>query len=133
MKRSSLPPIGLSLVVGIVYFAGAELGLSLATLHQNVTPVWPPTGIAIAALLIFGPRVWPGVFAGALAANLALNLPIASDVGIATGNTLEAILAWYLLQRSKRWDRSFESVRDVMTFIVYAGVLAPLVSATIGV
>jgi integral membrane sensor domain MASE1 len=93
MKRSSLPPIGLSLVVGIVYFAGAELGLSLATLHQNVTPVWPPTGIAIAALLIFGPRVWPGVFAGALAANLALNLPIASDVGIATGNTLEAILA----------------------------------------
>jgi signal transduction histidine kinase len=132
MKRSSLPPIGLSLVVGIVYFAGAELGLSLATLHQNVTPVWPPTGIAIAALLIFGPRVWPGVFAGALAANLALNLPIASDVGIATGNTLEAILAWYLLQRSKRWDRSFESVRDVMTFIVYAGVLAPLVSATIG-
>jgi signal transduction histidine kinase len=132
MKRSSLPPIGLSLVVGIVYFAGAELGLSLATLHQNVTPVWPPTGIAIAALLIFGPRVWPGVFAGALAANLALNLPIASDVGIATGNTLEAILAWYLLQRSKRWDRSFESVRDVMTFIVYAAVLAPLVSATIG-
>ncbi len=132
MKRSSLPPIGLSLVVAIVYFAGAELGLSLATLHQNVTPVWPPTGIAIASLLIFGPRVWPGVFAGALAANLALDLPIASDIGIATGNTLEAILAWYLLQRSKRWDRSFESVRDVLTFIVYAAVLAPLVSATIG-
>jgi len=132
MKRNQLPPLGLSLLVAIVYFAGAELGLSLATLHQNVTPVWPPTGIAIAALLIFGPRVWPGVFAGALAANLALNLPVASDIGIATGNTLEAILAWYLLQRSKRWDRSFESVRDVMTFIVYAAVLAPLVSATIG-
>ena len=61
MKRSSLPPIGLSLLVATVYFAGAELGLSLATLHQNVTPVWPPTGIAIAALLIFGGRVWPGV------------------------------------------------------------------------
>src|SRR5215213_1477761 len=132
MKRNRLPPLGLSLLVAIVYFAGAELGLSLATLHQNVTPVWPPTGIAIAALLIFGVRVWPGVFAGALAANLALNLPVASDIGIAGGNTLEAILAWYLLQRSKRWDRSFESVRDVMTFIVYAAVLAPLVSATIG-
>ena len=132
MKRNRLPPFGLSLLVAIVYFAGAELGLSLATLHQNVTPVWPPTGIAIAALLIFGVRVWPGVFVGALAANLALNLPTASDIGIATGNTLEALLAWYLLQRSKRWDRSFESVRDVMTFIVYAAVLAPLVSATIG-
>ena len=132
MKRNFLPPLGLSLLVAIVYFAGAELGLSLATLHQNVTPVWPPTGIAIAALLIFGPRVWPGVFVGALAANLALNLPVASDIGIATGNTLEALLAWYLLQRSKRWDRSFESIRDVMTFIVYAAVLAPLVSATVG-
>lgn len=132
MERNRLPPLGLSLLVAIVYFAGAELGLSLATLHQNVTPVWPPTGIAIAALLIFGSRVWPGVFIGALAANLALNLPIAADIGIASGNTLEAILAWYLLQRSKRWDGSFESVRDVMTFIVYAAVLAPLVSATIG-
>ena len=132
MKRNFLPPLGLSLLVAVVYFAGAELGLSLATLHQNVTPVWPPTGIAIAALLIFGLRVWPGVFAGALAANLALNLPVASDIGIATGNTLEAILAWYLLQRSKRWDRSLESVKDVMTFIVYAAVLAPLVSATMG-
>jgi signal transduction histidine kinase len=132
MERNRPPPLVLSLFVAIVYFAGAELGLSLATLHQNVTPVWPPTGIAIAALLIFGSRVWPGVFVGALAANLALNLPIAADIGIASGNTLEAILAWYLLQRSKRWDGSFESVRDVMTFIVYAAVLAPLVSATIG-
>jgi signal transduction histidine kinase len=129
MKR---PPIGLSLLVAIVYFAGAEFGLSLATLHRSVTPVWPPTGIAIASLLIFGSRVWPGVFIGALAANLAINIPVASAIGIATGNTLEAILAWFLLQRSKRWHRSFESVRDVMTFVVYGAVLAPLVSATIG-
>jgi signal transduction histidine kinase len=132
MKRSSLPPIGLSLLVAIVYFAGAELGLSLATLHQNVTPVWPPTGIAIAALLIFGGRVWPGVFIGALAANLPTSISVVSAVSIATGNTLEAVLAWFLLQRSKRWGRSFDSVGDVMIFIVYAAVLAPLVSATIG-
>ena len=63
MKRGLLPPIGLSLLVAVVYFAGAELGLSLATLHQNVTPVWPPTGIAIASLLIFGRRVWPELLA----------------------------------------------------------------------
>ena len=132
MKRNSFPPIGLSLLVAIVYFAGAELGLSLATLNQNVTPVWPPTGIAIAALLIFGGRVWPGVFIGALAANLPTSISVVSAVGIATGNTLEAVLAWFLLQRSKRWKRSFDSVGDVMIFIVYAAVLAPLVSATIG-
>jgi signal transduction histidine kinase len=132
MKRSSLPPIALSLLVAIVYFAGAELGLSLATLHRNVTPVWPPTGIAIAALLIFGGRVWPGVFIGALAANLPTSISVVSAVSIATGNTLEAVIAWFLLHRSKRWRRSFDSVRDVMIFIVYAAVLAPVVSATIG-
>lgn len=131
-RRSLLPPLGRSLLVAIVYFAGAKLGLSLATLHANVTPVWPPTGIAIASLLIFGPRVWPGVFIGALAANLPISISVPSAFGIATGNTLEAVLAWYLLQRSKRWQRSFESVGDVMTFVVYASVLAPLVSATIG-
>ncbi|HJS24618.1 MAG TPA: MASE1 domain-containing protein [Pyrinomonadaceae bacterium] len=131
MKRA-LPPIGLSLLVAIVYFLAAELGLSLATLHENVTPVWPPTGIAIASLLIFGSRVWPGIFVGALAANLLTNIPVASALGIATGNTLEALVAWFLLQRTKRWDKSFGSVRDVMTFVVYAAVLAPLASATIG-
>jgi PAS domain S-box-containing protein len=132
MKHSRLSPLGLSLLVAIVYFAGAELGLSLATLHQNVTPVWPPTGVAIAALLIFGGRVWPGVFIGALAANLPTSISVASAVGIATGNTLEAVVAWFLLQRSNRWGRSFDSVSDVLIFVVYASVLAPLVSATIG-
>jgi len=132
MKRSNAPPIGLSLLIAVVYFAAAELGLSLASVHENVTPVWPPTGIAIASLLIFGLRVWPGVFLGALAANLLTSIPLASTFGIAIGNTLEAIVAWSLLKRSKGWRKSFESVGDVLTFVVYAAVLAPLVSATIG-
>ena len=132
MKRSWLSPIGLSLIVAIVYFAGAELGLSLASVHENVTPVWPPTGIAIASLLIFGRRVWPGVFAGALVANSLTHIPIGSAIGIATGNTLEAIVAYSLLQRSKQWRNSFDSVSEVLTFVVYAAVLAPLVSATFG-
>ena len=132
MKQSRIPPIGLSLLIAIVYFAAAELGLSLASVHENVTPVWPPTGIAIASLLIFGPRVLPGVFLGALAANLWTSIAIPSAIGIAVGNTLEAVLAWFLLQRSKRWRKSFDSVGDVMIFIVYAAVLATLVSATIG-
>src|ERR1700741_3840240 len=132
MKRRNTPPIGLSLLIAVIYFAAAELGLSLASVHQNVTPVWPPTGIAIASLLIFGLRVWPGIFLGALAANLLTSIPVASTFGIAIGNTLEAFVAWSLLQRSKSWRKAFDSVRDVMTFIVYAAVLAPLVSATIG-
>ncbi len=132
MNRSRIPPIGLSLLIAIVYFTAAELGLSLASVHQNVTPVWPPTGIAIASLLIFGGRVWPGIFVGALAANLWTSISAPAAIGIATGNTLEALLAWFLLQRSKRWQKFFDSVGDVLTFVVYAAVLAPLVSATIG-
>jgi PAS domain S-box-containing protein len=132
MKRRQLSPIGISLIVAIVYFAGAELGLSLASVQENVTPVWPPTGIAIASLLIFGCRVWPGIFVGALVANSLTHLPISSAIGIATGNTLEAVVAYSLLQRLKPWRKSFDSVREVLTFVVYAAVLAPLVSATIG-
>jgi PAS domain S-box-containing protein len=132
MTRNNTPPVGLSLLIAIVYFATAELGLSLASVHENVTPVWPPTGIAIASLLIFGVRVWPGVFLGALAANLLTSIPIASSFGIAIGNTLEAVVASSLLQRSKGWRKSFDTVGDVLTFVVYAAVLAPLVSATIG-
>src|SRR5215217_1768852 len=132
MKRSALPMVGLNLFVAIVYFVGAELGLSLASLHENVTPVWPPTGIAIASVLIFGPRVLPGVFVGALAANLPTSLPIPFAFGIATGNMLEALAAWFLLRRSKRWRNSFDTVGEVLTFVVYAAVLATLVSATLG-
>jgi integral membrane sensor domain MASE1 len=132
MKHKSIPSIVLILVVAIVYFAAAELGLSLASLHSNVTAVWPPTGIAIASLLILGRSVWPGIFTGALAANLMTNIPVLSSFGIATGNTLEALVAYWLLKRSPRWKGSFASIGDVMTFVVYATVLAPLVSATIG-
>src|SRR6478672_1984094 len=114
MKRRQLSPIGISLIVAIVYFAGAELGLSLASVQENVTPVWPPTGIAIASLLIFGRRVWPGIFVGALVANSLTHLPISSAIGIATGNTLEAVVAYSLLQRLKPWRKSFDSVREVL-------------------
>jgi PAS domain S-box-containing protein len=131
MRRISIPPAVLSLIVAIVYFAAAELGLSLASVHSNVTPVWPPTGIAIASLLIFGRRIWPGIFAGALAANLLTDIPVGSTFGIAVGNTLEALTACWLLERSK-WRRTFSSLGDVILFVVYAAVLAPLVSATIG-
>ena len=132
MRRISLPLIAQILLLALVYFGAARLGLSLAALHSNVTPVWPPTGIAIAALLIFGRRVWPGVFVGALAANFLTSIPAGSTVGIAAGNTLEALVAVWLLQRVARWRNSLDSVADVMRFVGCAAVLAPMVSATIG-
>lgn len=132
MKLKPRPLIGLNLFLAIVYFAAAELGLSLASLHTNVTPVWPPAGIAITSLLIFGPQLWPGILLGALAANLLTDIPFASALGIAVGNTLQALVAYWLLLRVLHWQRSLDSVGEVMSFVVCAAVLAPLVSATIG-
>ncbi|HEX6285171.1 MAG TPA: MASE1 domain-containing protein, partial [Pyrinomonadaceae bacterium] len=132
MKLRPLPLVGLNLFLAIVYFAAAEVGFSLATLHTNVTPVWPPAGIAIASLLIFGRQLWPGIFLGALAANLLTDIPAASAFGIAFGNTLFALFAYWLLLRVVHWRGSLDSVGEVMSFVVCAAVVAPLVSATIG-
>jgi PAS domain S-box-containing protein len=132
MKLSPLRLGALIAFIAIVYFAAAELGLSLASAHINVTPVWPPTGIAIASLLIFGWRVWPAIFIGALAANLPTHVPIPTAFGIAFGNTLEGLLAIFLLNRGGRWHQSLKSVADVLWFVLCAAVLAPIVSATIG-
>lgn len=131
MKRP-LPLIARILLLAVVYFAAAKLGLSLAALHSNVTPIWPPTGIAIAALLIFGRHVWPGIFLGALSANVLTDIPAGSAIGIAIGNTLEALVAFWLLQHVARWRNSLDSVVDVMRFVGCAAILAPMVSATVG-
>lgn len=132
MRLKTLPLVGLNLFLAIVYFAAAELGLSLASLHSNVTPVWPPAGIAIASLLIFGRKLWPGIFLGALAANLPTNIPVAAAFGIAIGNTAQALIAYWLLFRVVRWRGTLDSVNEVLRFVVCATLLAPLVSATIG-
>lgn len=132
MRLKTLPLVGLNLFLAVVYFAAAELGLSLATLHSNVTPVWPPAGIAIASLVIFGPRLWPGIFLGALAANLSTDIPAASALGIAIGNTAQALIGYWLLLRVVRWRGTLDSVHEVLSFVIAAAVLAPVVSATIG-
>jgi PAS domain S-box-containing protein len=132
MRLKTLPLVGLNLFLAVVYYAAAELGLSLASLHSNVTPVWPPAGIAIASLLIFGRQLWPGIFLGALAANLPTNIPAISAVGIAVGNTAQALIAYWLLFRVVRWRGTLESVNEVLRLVLCAALLAPFVSATIG-
>src|SRR5436853_6801570 len=92
--------LALILTVAAVYFLAAKLGLSLAFLNASVSPVWPPTGVAIAIVVWLGYRAVPGVFLGALLADsLLTNVQVAPTLGIAIGNTLEAITAVYLLTR----------------------------------
>jgi PAS domain S-box-containing protein len=116
-----------------VYAAAGKLGLALASLHQSASPVWPPTGIAIAAVLLFGPRMWPGIFAGAFLVNVTTVGTVATSLGVASGNTLEALLAGWLVNRLVGGAHVFDRARDVLMFALVAGILAPVVSATIGV
>ena len=119
-------------IVASVYFAAAKVGLSLAVVHSNVTAIWPPTGIAIAALLIWGLRVWPGILIGAFAVNLLTQISFISALGIGIGNTLEALSVLFLLTRSKRWSGRLDSAFNVFWFAFCAALAGPLVSATIG-
>src|SRR5262249_17221377 len=113
-------------------FGPAQAGLALAGSHQSITAVWPPTGVAIAAVLLFGYRIWPAVTAGAFLANITTAGPFLSVVGISIGNTLEALVGAYLLLSVVGFDRSLDRVRDVVSLLGVA-LVASMVSATIGV
>src|SRR5438309_9264983 len=88
----SVPPLGDVLIVAAVYFAAAKLGLRLAFYHPSATPVWPPTGIALASMLLLGYRAGPGIFLGAFLANLTTYGTVWTWLSIATGNTLAGLV-----------------------------------------
>lgn len=119
--------------VAAAYYGSAKLGLSLAFETGSVTAVWPPTGIALAALVLWGYRIWPGVALGAFLANAWTGVPLYAVLGITTGNTLEALAGAYLLRRFADFRPSLERVRDVIALVVLAGALSTTISATLGV
>ncbi len=109
-----------------------KLGLLFASVHASATAVWPPTGIALAALLLLGPRIWPAVAAGAFVVNVTTAGSVATSLGIALGNTLEALIGCWLVERFAHGRAAFERPRGIFAF---AAVVVPgaAVAATIGV
>ncbi len=122
----------IGLIAG-AYYGSAKVGLNLAFATSSVTAIWPPTGIALAALVIWGRSVWPGVALGALLANMWTGVPFITVLGITCGNTLEAVVGAYLLTQLADFRPSLERVRDVLALVVLAGVLSTAIAATIGV
>jgi integral membrane sensor domain MASE1/anti-sigma regulatory factor (Ser/Thr protein kinase) len=114
------------------YYAAAKLGLQLAFENESVTAVWPPTGIALAALVLGGRQLWPGVLLGAFLANVTTDVPVYTAAGIAVGNTLEAVVGAWLLDRFG-FRPSLLRLRDVFALAVLAGAVSTAVSATIGI
>src|SRR5262245_37737795 len=105
-------------LVTATYFIAGELGLSLAFLHTNVSPVWPPSGLAIVAVWRLGFRISPAILLGAFLVNLGTGIPIAAAIGIAIGNTVEAVSAVFLLDRSVGLRNPFYRARDIVTFLL---------------
>ncbi|MFY9586449.1 MAG: MASE1 domain-containing protein [Actinomycetota bacterium] len=118
-------------ILAVAYFLGAKLGLRLAYSNENITSVWPPTGIAVAGLLLFGPRVWPGITVGALVANLTNGAPLATTLGICVGNTLAPIVGAALLRRTG-FRPALDRLRDVVLLVLLGGLASMLISATGG-
>ena len=86
-------------VVAVAYLVAAKTGLEVDAIAGFATLVWPASGIALAAMLLGGYRLWPAVAIGAFAVNLLAGAPMLTALGIAAGNTLEALLAGFILQK----------------------------------
>jgi PAS domain S-box-containing protein len=121
----------LAAVTGL-YVAAAKGGLGLDVAQGVITPVWAPSGIAIAAVLVFGLRVWPAVALGAFIANATSGAGAAIALGLAVGNTLEAVSAGYVLRRIG-FRVSLSRVRDVIAYLAVVLVVATPLAATNGV
>jgi PAS domain S-box-containing protein len=125
--------IGIGLIVAVTYVAAAHLGFRVAFVAEQVTTVWPPTGIAIAVLLLWGQALWPAIWAGAFVANATSDAPLWTAAVVATGNTLEAVAAVWGLRQLPRFDLSLQRVPDTLAFIVVAACSSTVVSASLGV
>lgn len=128
-KRRWVETVGLA----VVYLAAGKLGLALAFVNPSATAVWPPAGIAIAALLIWGSGVWPGILLGAFLVNLTTAGSVATSLGIAVGNTLEAVLGAYLVNRFAGGRRAFDRTQDTFRFAILAGIVSSTAAASFGV
>ncbi len=126
---SGLPIIGL---LTLVYFIAGKFGLMLASLHASASPVWPPAGIALAALIVLGYRAWPAIFVGAFLVNVTTAGNVATSLAVASGNTLEAMCGAWLVNRFAGGTTVFNRPQGVFKFAL-AAVVSTIISPAFGV
>src|SRR6266513_1975387 len=128
-RFSTLPAIG---ILTVIYFIVGKLSLQLAFVHPSASPVWPPAGIALAALVVFDYRTWTAIFLGAFLVNVTTAGNAATSLCIATGNTLEAVCGAWLVNQFAGGTRIFDRAQDVFKFAL-AVMVSTAVSPTFGV
>ena len=130
-RRGRLVLLGVSIgLLAALYYAAAKIGLRLAYLHGSVTALWPPVGVGIAALVLYGTRLWPGIVIGDLLAA-DYSSPPGTVLGTTLGNTLEVVVAAMLLRRLIGTRTGLERVGDVFALVAAAAV-GTLISAVFG-
>src|SRR2546429_4522324 len=119
-------------ILAVIYFIAGKLGLMLASLHASASPVWPPAGIALAAILLLGNRVWPAIFIGAFLVNATTAGNIATSFAIATGNMLEALAGAWLVNQFAGGKNFCDRPQGVFKFAL-AAAISTIVSPIFGV
>ncbi len=120
------------LAVALVYYGAGKLGLQLASSTKQISAVWLDTGIALAVLVLRGRRLWPAIVIASFAANITSGAPALTSAGIATGDTLEAVIGATALLRVG-FQPALRRLHDVASLFLLAACLSTIVSATIGV
>src|SRR5262249_44668997 len=121
------------LCIGVIYFLLAKAGLALASINPSATPIWPPTGLALAAVLLRGYRAGLAIFLAAFLANETTAGSFLSSCGIAVGNALECVLGGYLIKRWSSGRSTFDTTTGVARFALVCLLVATPISATVGV
>ncbi len=122
-----------ALALAAAYFLVAKIGLRYATIGPSISPVWPPTGLAVAALVLLGPGYWPAILLGAFLANATTSIPVLAAAGIACGNATEAMVAAYLLRSRAGQHLALDDLLGVGTLVGVAAPVGALASAAVGV
>ena len=132
----TLPPstVGLRHIILLAasYFIASKLGFELAIVHTNVSTIWPASGIALAAVLRYGPRILPGVVLGDLLADLSTDIPFSISAVITVGVTLEAVLGVWLVHKLRGFNPTLQTVASVFGVIVVAAIVSPVIAASVG-
>jgi len=127
-------------IIGASYFVLAKAGLTLAAIYSSAVPIWPPAGFALAAVLLRGLRIWPAIFAAAFAigvppdiADARVAASILLSLGVAAGNTLEAIIGGYLINVWSQGRKTFDTAAAVAKFALVGLGPSTMIGAVVGV
>ncbi|MGB3189135.1 MAG: diguanylate cyclase [Limnoraphis sp.] len=120
------------IVLSLLYTSAAKFGQIFSVVGGSVTLVWLPAGIGLAALLIYGYRLWLGIFCGVILANLSFSLPILTILAMATGSSLGGVVGAYLLKK-QHFHPELNRIKDALNLIIYGAGFSPILSSLIDV